>query len=158
TEARLPDEPRLSPAQATDLPDDALLYLDDSAGLNNRDWSPDARKKTLDQAIDGGGVALYVVEQADPALRLGADRVTARPGPAKPIGLRATPQSHAVPASFGPPPPNGGSGGPTWLNDDDDDDDDQVIVPDDCAGKRAGPAKSKKCRSVYLLKKVGARP
>jgi hypothetical protein len=147
TEVRLPAEPQLAVAKAADLPEGALLYLDDTAGLNNRDWSPSARAATLRQAVESGGVELYEVQQPDLALQLAHDTVRAGPDGGKYV--RIAPRSCALPSSYGPtPPPNG-----AWP---DDDDDDQVQIPEDETGN-PDPAKPKMHRKVYLLKKK-ARP
>jgi hypothetical protein len=74
-EARLPDEPKVEAARPGDLGDGAALYLDDAAGLENRDWSPGAREKTLEQAVEGGELELLRLHEADPVFQTSPDVV-----------------------------------------------------------------------------------
>ena len=67
-ETLLAAAPELKRADAARLEPGSQLLLDDSAGLNNRDWSPAGRQQTLQQALQGGA-ELYEVLRPDPALK-----------------------------------------------------------------------------------------
>ncbi len=67
--------PQLRPATPSDMPPNSRLYLDDAAGLHSRDWSPGARQKTLQQAIEGEPVELYMLYNPDPAFMLNPEVV-----------------------------------------------------------------------------------
>jgi hypothetical protein len=126
--------PTLEAAQAAEVAAADILYADDSLGLNNLDWSPAARQKTIQQALQSPGVELYVMAVPDPIFQQVPGKVTFEAGAGAP---RST-YSHVS------SPSSGGEDG------DDEEDDGTGQQP----GRKVGRRKS--ARTYFLTAK--ARP
>jgi tetratricopeptide (TPR) repeat protein len=74
-EVRLSGDLKGEAARPADLHADSTLYLDDSAGLENRDWTPSGRRKSLEQALEGGELELVAVHEPDPVFQTKPDLI-----------------------------------------------------------------------------------